>query len=507
MTRESLDRFKKLIADLVLANEEFIRTAIDYGQRRALVSRVAIIGSSLITEDPSLKAAKDLSTLLAQQCVPTLVSGYNGISQAVIDGTSGEEDCMPLRLVYAKESRKPAGYHPIEIGGFYSGLDLLNMMSNCMVAFRPGIGTLARVIWVLQAAQLIKAGMQSNGGAMFDFSPKGQANFVPQIFLFESQEWEPLMKVLDNMEEAGTTSPGDADLLKCVSSVDELHKCVLLERERYETFVHENKLVSKDREGRPLSFFRDKMIAARQKEIAILRQIRDALPLEFRMAFFGSARIGEDDPEFFAARKFGRDAGDMGIPTCTGGGPSMMYAPLLGLRESTYADVLESYASSLDIASETSNSAITLELPTKTLGLRFPGFWAIVADSFAKFGGIGTLTEALIKWKDSQIHQRYSDGENMPVPPPIGRYGWNPKFGLISNIWEPLVDLVELMKGDEGKGRQSTIRARDDDFFVHLPDYDAALTFLDKRYRDWIAHMRAKGHEPVIHNPSYQDYV
>jgi uncharacterized protein (TIGR00730 family) len=108
------------------------------------------------------------------------------------------------------------------------------------------------------------------------------------------------------------------------------------------------------------------------------------------ISVFGSARIGEDDPAYGAARAFGRAAAEAGFAVITGGGPGVMEAANRGCHEAGGVSV-----------------GCNIELPREqhlnpyvTLGIDFRYFFVRktmfvkYAEAFVVFpGGFGTLDE------------------------------------------------------------------------------------------------------------------
>lgn len=116
----------------------------------------------------------------------------------------------------------------------------------------------------------------------------------------------------------------------------------------------------------------------------VLAQLRPAVTV------FGSARVGEDDPSYQLARETGRQLGEAGFSTVTGGGPGVMEAANRGAMEAG----ARSAGLNIRLPEEQDPN------PYQTLSLNFRYFFVRkvmlvkYATAFVLFpGGFGTLDE------------------------------------------------------------------------------------------------------------------
>jgi uncharacterized protein (TIGR00730 family) len=150
------------------------------------------------------------------------------------------------------------------------------------------------------------------------------------------------------------------------------------------------------------------------------------------VSVFGSARIGQDDPFYEAARKVGAELARAGLAVITGGGPGVMEAANRGCRE----------AGGLSIGCNIELPFEQAMNPYVDLGIDFRYFFVRkmmfvkYAEGFVVFpGGFGTLDElfeALTLIQTGKVH-------HFPVV----------LFG--SKYWKGLVDWLRQPVESEGK--------------------------------------------------------
>ncbi len=146
----------------------------------------------------------------------------------------------------------------------------------------------------------------------------------------------------------------------------------------------------------------------------------------FRVAIFGSARIGKGDSVYNEVTELAKAIAENGIDIVTGGGPGLMDAANLGVRLSNNKD--------------SKSIGLTIQLPTESKGNRHLD----IKKHFQKFssrldhfmmlsnvvivmpGGIGTCLELFYTWQLTQVHHIQSI--------PIILYG---------EMWNELVEWVK----------------------------------------------------------------
>jgi uncharacterized protein (TIGR00730 family) len=117
----------------------------------------------------------------------------------------------------------------------------------------------------------------------------------------------------------------------------------------------------------------------------------DALaPVQQAVSVFGSARIGEDDPMYEAARQLGRELAGAGFAVITGGGPGLMEAANRGCREAGGLSI----GCNIELPFEQGmNAYVDLGIDFRYFFVRKTMF-VKYAEGFVVFpGGFGTLDE------------------------------------------------------------------------------------------------------------------
>ncbi len=161
---------------------------------------------------------------------------------------------------------------------------------------------------------------------------------------------------------------------------------------------------------------------------------------------FGSARIGEEDPAYMAARALGRGLADAGFATITGGGPGVMEAVNRGAFEAGGISV----GANIELPMEQGiNPYVNLPLNFRYFFVRKMMF-VKYAEGFVIFpGGFGTLDELFEALTLTQT------GKLDPFPIVL--------FG--SEYWRGLLDWLDSTVLKEGKissSDRSLIRLTDD---------------------------------------------
>jgi uncharacterized protein (TIGR00730 family) len=181
-------------------------------------------------------------------------------------------------------------------------------------------------------------------------------------------------------------------------------------------------------------------VRSRRSDEERVASMRDELLMGFKalagvgpaVSLFGSARVGEGDPQYETAKAVARRLGERGLAIITGGGPGLMEAANRGAREAGVPSI-----------------GLRIELPFEEgmngfvdVGLTFEYFFARkvmfvrYASGFVVFpGGFGTLDElfeALTLIQTGRTH-------DFPIVLVDGGY------------WQGLVDWVDDRLAREGK--------------------------------------------------------
>jgi uncharacterized protein (TIGR00730 family) len=170
---------------------------------------------------------------------------------------------------------------------------------------------------------------------------------------------------------------------------------------------------------------------------------------------FGSARVGEDDPMYRAARELGTKLAQAGFATITGGGPGIMEAANRGASEAGGISI----GANIELPHEQGlNAFVNVPLNFHYFFVRKTIF-VKYAEGFVIFpGGYGTLDELFEAMTLIQTHKLESF--------PLVLYG--------HEYWRGLVDWIEqslVVQGMITNEEQAIFRVTDDlDEIVHLMD-------------------------------------
>lgn len=125
---------------------------------------------------------------------------------------------------------------------------------------------------------------------------------------------------------------------------------------------------------------------------------------QFRVCIFGSARIKPDDETYQTVRRLARSLGQMGIDIVTGGGPGLMEAANLGVRE---AENERSRSIGLPIhlpaLRELANKHLDIKSEHRRFSSRLDEFMRLSHAVIVAPGGIGTLLELTYVWQLIQV--------------------------------------------------------------------------------------------------------
>lgn len=125
---------------------------------------------------------------------------------------------------------------------------------------------------------------------------------------------------------------------------------------------------------------------------------------EFRVCIFGSARIKPDDETYQTVRKLACSLGQLGIDIVTGGGPGLMEAANLGVRDAHNEESL-SYGLPIHLPSshEVANKHLDIKSEHRRFGSRLDEFMRLSHAVIIAPGGIGTLLELVYVWQLLQV--------------------------------------------------------------------------------------------------------
>ncbi|MDA1000794.1 MAG: TIGR00730 family Rossman fold protein [bacterium] len=166
---------------------------------------VTVFGSARIEEgDPYYTFARDLGASLARLGFTVMTGGGPGIMEAANRGAREAGGVSVGCNIELPFEQKPNLYLDrwVTFRHFFVRKVMLFKYSYAFVALPGGIGTVDELF---EAFTLIQC------GKIADFP----------IVLMGSQYWLPMLHMLDEMEEEGTISPGDRDLILVTDSVFE----------------------------------------------------------------------------------------------------------------------------------------------------------------------------------------------------------------------------------------------------------------------------------------------
>ncbi|MGH2531308.1 MAG: TIGR00730 family Rossman fold protein [Thermomicrobiales bacterium] len=178
------------------------------------------------------------------------------------------------------------------------------------------------------------------------------------------------------------------------------------------------------------------------------------------VSIFGSARVGEDDPMYLAARELGAKFARAGFATITGGGPGIMEAANRGALEAGGISV----GANIELPHEQGvNRFVNLPLNFRYFFVRKTMF-VKYAEGFVIFpGGYGTLDEFFESLTLIQT----------------GKVGVFPVVLFGAEYWRGLIDWVEQTLVNEGK-----VSAADRKLFSVTDDADEVVQIMITSYQE-----------------------
>jgi len=140
---------------------------------------------------------------------------------------------------------------------------------------------------------------------------------------------------------------------------------------------------------------------------ALISWIDERTPVEtryFRVAIFGSSRIGPDDAAYERVRELARELSYAGCDIVTGGGPGLMRAANEGARSGAYRYRTRSFGLAILLPFEEQPNPFLDEVAHhKTLFSRLHQFIRLSHAYVVVDGGVGTTLETLMVWQLLQV--------------------------------------------------------------------------------------------------------
>ncbi len=133
-------------------------------------------------------------------------------------------------------------------------------------------------------------------------------------------------------------------------------------------------------------------------------ELRDLEDSQFRVCIFGSARIQPEDEIYQVVRRLACSLAQLGIDIVTGGGPGLMEAANLGVREAHNERSL-SIGLPIDLPSvrELANKHLDIKSEHRRFSSRLDEFMRLSHAVIVAPGGIGTLLELVYVWQLIQV--------------------------------------------------------------------------------------------------------
>jgi predicted Rossmann-fold nucleotide-binding protein len=124
----------------------------------------------------------------------------------------------------------------------------------------------------------------------------------------------------------------------------------------------------------------------------------------FRVAIFGSARIGKDDPNYKLIFNLARLIASKGIDVVTGGGPGLMDAASSGHFKGRRDDSQHSIGLNIRLPHEQTNAAhLDIKKDFYNFSTRLDHFMVLSDVAVIAPGGVGTLLEFFYTWQLVQV--------------------------------------------------------------------------------------------------------
>jgi uncharacterized protein (TIGR00730 family) len=186
----------------------------------------------------------------------------------------------------------------------------------------------------------------------------------------------------------------------------------------------------------------------------------------FRVCIFGSARIKNDDDIYKTTQTLARYLGEMGIDVLTGGGPGLMEAANLGVKEGrgVSGSKSKSFGISIDLPQirEPLNDHLDIKHHHKKFSSRLDDFMRLSNVVVVNPGGIGTLLELFFSWQLLQV----------------GHLPDRPIVLLGGDFWSGLVDWMKKYQIGRGLVSPGDIR------WINIVDSpEAAMSVIVKEYQ------------------------
>jgi uncharacterized protein (TIGR00730 family) len=154
----------------------------------------------------------------------------------------------------------------------------------------------------------------------------------------------------------------------------------------------------------PIEEVRERLHRLVEQYLTVEAELKELEAHDFRVCIFGSARIKPEDETYQTVRRLARSLGELGIDIVTGGGPGLMEAANLGVREAhNRKSVSYGLPIHLPSAHEVANKHLDIKSEHRRFSSRLDEFMRLSHAVIVAPGGIGTLLELVYVWQLIQV--------------------------------------------------------------------------------------------------------
>lgn len=151
----------------------------------------------------------------------------------------------------------------------------------------------------------------------------------------------------------------------------------------------------------------ERLTLLRERAHLIEMELSELTNRHFRVCIFGSARIKPEDEVYQLTKQVAFLLGEEGIDVLTGGGPGLMEAANLGVREGKIASGSKSrsFGISIDLGKrEEGNEHLDIKHHHRKFSSRLDDFMRLSNAIIVMPGGIGTVLELFFSWQLLQVN-------------------------------------------------------------------------------------------------------
>lgn len=185
----------------------------------------------------------------------------------------------------------------------------------------------------------------------------------------------------------------------------------------------------------------------------------------FRVAFYGSARIKSSNPAYKEVFKIAEALGEMGVDVVSGGGPGMMEAANKGHeagKRKAKQKGTHSYGLTIKLPQEQkSNKHFDMKKDFQRFSARLDYFIQLSNAVVVAPGGVGTLLEFLYTWQLIQVEHVY----DIPII-------------MIGEQWKHLIEWVK-----QGPLKNKLLKESDLNSIYVVDDAEEAIKILKAAYQ------------------------